>query len=292
MIEIKAREIGIEINKEGYLITLPLISSYVGADTVAAVLANKIDQSDELCLLVDIGTNGEMVLGNKDNLIASSAAAGPAFEGAGITFGLNGVEGAIDHVDFSKRAFYTTIGNKKAKGICGSGIVDIISELLKYGIVDSTGRLLSKEEVKNVPVDIAERITLYKGEPAFLIENGIYVTQKDIRQIQLAKSAILAGINIMIKEIGIDVNEIKKVFLAGGFGNYILPESAITIRLLPRELQGKILQVGNSAGIGAIMALLSDKELKRAIHLQNKINYIELSTHEDFQNEFVKGMYF
>jgi uncharacterized 2Fe-2S/4Fe-4S cluster protein (DUF4445 family) len=291
-IEVKAKEIGININKEGYVITLPLISSYVGADTVAAVLANKIDQSDELCLLVDIGTNGEMVLGNKDNLIASSVAAGPAFEGAGITFGLNGVEGAIDHVDFSKRPFYTTIGNKKAKGICGSGIVDIISELLKYGIVDITGRFLSKEEVKNVPVDIAERITLYKDEPAFLIENGIYVTQKDIRQIQLAKSAILAGINIMIKEMGIDVNEIKKVFLAGGFGNYILPASAITIGLLPKELQGKILQVGNSAGVGAIMALLSDKELERSIHLQSKISYIELSTHEDFQNEFVKGMYF
>lgn len=290
--EIKAKEIGVNINKEGYVITLPLVSSYVGADIVASILASKIDKYQELCLLVDIGTNGEMVLGNKYNLVASSAAAGPAFEGARITFGVNGIEGAIDHVDFGKRPFYTTIGDKKAKGICGSGIIDIISEFLKYGIIDSTGRFLPKEEVKNLPIDIAQKITVYKDEPAFLIENGIYVTQKDIRQIQLAKGAIIAGINIMIKEMGIDVNDIKKVFLAGGFGNYIFPPSAITIGLLPKELEGKIIQIGNSAGIGAIMALLSDKELERATQLQKKIKYIELSTHKDFQHEYIKGMYF
>mgnify|MGYP001481675561 CR=1 FL=1 len=294
-IELKANTLGININKEGYIVTLPMVASYVGADTVAAVLSSRIFESDEICLLVDIGTNGEIVLGNKEFLISCSAAAGPAFEGADITFGMSGVEGAIDHVDLKRDPIFSTIGGKKSKGICGSGIVDVIAELFKYGIVDNTGRILDKDEVTSaVGEKYLDRIVQYNEMPAFLIddENGIYLTQKDVRQVQLAKAAIRAGINILINEVGISETDIKRVYLAGGFGSYISIESAATIGLIPSELKDRTIQIGNAAGLGASLALLSDNELNRAKIVRDKIKYIELSNVPTFQEEFIKSMYF
>ncbi|AGB20076.1 ASKHA domain-containing protein [Thermoanaerobacterium thermosaccharolyticum] len=294
-IELKANTLGININKEGYIVTLPMVASYVGADTVAAVLSSRIFESDEICLLVDIGTNGEIVLGNKEFLISCSAAAGPAFEGADITFGMSGVEGAIDHVDLKRDPIFSTIGGKKSKGICGSGIVDVIAELFKHGIVDNTGRILDKDEVTSaVGEKYLDRIVQYNEMPAFLIddENGIYLTQKDVRQVQLAKAAIRAGINILINEVGISETDIKRVYLAGGFGSYISIESAATIGLIPSELKDRTIQIGNAAGLGASLALLSDNELNRAKIVRDKIKYIELSNVPTFQEEFIKSMYF
>lgn len=292
--ELKANTLGIDINKEGYVVTLPMVASYVGADTVAAVLNSRMNESDDICLLVDIGTNGEIVLGNKEFLISCSAAAGPAFEGANITFGMSGVEGAIDHVDLKRDPIFTTVGRKKAKGICGSGIVDVVAELFKHGIVDNTGRILDKDEVTSaVGKKFLDRIVQYNEIPAFLIddENGIYLTQKDIRQVQLAKAAIRAGINILINEMNISESNIKRVYLAGGFGSYISIESAATIGLIPSELKDRTMQIGNAAGSGASLALLSDDELNKARIVRDKIKYIELSNVPTFQDEFIKSMY-
>ncbi|MCW1306031.1 MAG: ASKHA domain-containing protein [Candidatus Parvarchaeota archaeon] len=291
-IEIKAEEIGVRINPQGYIVSLPSVASYIGADIVADILSSRMYEKEEISLLLDIGTNGEIVLGNKDKLIACSAAAGPAFEGAEITFGTGGVIGAIDHVDLTKHPIYTTIGNERPSGICGSGIVDAIAEMIKFGIIDATGRILSKDEI-SLDGDILNRFIQYKGEPAFLVDdNGICITQGDVRQIQLAKGAIYAGIKVLMKEVGIEFEDIKRVYIAGGFGNYIDPESASQIGLIPKQLTGKVIQIGNAAGAGAIMALISDDEFKRAIEIAKLVEYVELSNTNEFQEEFMNGMYF
>ncbi|HHV74725.1 MAG TPA: DUF4445 domain-containing protein [Thermoanaerobacterium sp.] len=294
-IEVKSKDLGIDINREGYVVTLPMVASYVGADTVAAVLSSRISESDDIILLIDIGTNGEIVLGNKDFLISCSAAAGPAFEGAGITFGLSGVEGAIDHVDLERDPIFTTIGGKAAKGVCGSGIVDVVAELFKHGIVDNTGRIFDKDEVTSVVgKKFLDRIVQYDDMPSFLIDEagGIYLTQKDIRQVQLAKGAIQAGINILMREMNIDEEDIKKVYLAGGFGSYISVESAAAIGLIPKGLKEKAVQIGNAAGLGASFALLSDEMLEKSKVIRDKVKYIELSNNPYFQEEFLKSLYF
>lgn len=293
--EIKAYDLGVDINKEGYVISLPMVASYVGADTIAAILSSRMYEDDEISLLLDIGTNGEIVLGNKDKLVSCSAAAGPAFEGAGIRFGIGGIIGAIDHVDFSKRPIFSTIGDATPKGICGSGVVDCIGELVKHGIIDMTGRILLNDEITNeVDDDILDRIKEYDGETSFLLdeENGIYLTQKDVRQIQLAKGAISAGVKILIKELGINIDDIKNVYFAGGFGNYLSISDAVMIGLIPKELKDRVKRIGNAAGSGAIMALLSDDELNLASHIKNKVKYIELSSMPAFQEEFMDAMYF
>jgi len=287
-VEAKACSFGININQEGYIITLPLVSSYIGSDTIAAIIDNRMYEKEDISLLIDIGTNGEMVLGNKNGLIACSAAAGPAFEGAGIAFGMGATDGAIDHVNFSKNKYYTTINNSIPKGICGSGIVDLIAELIKYKVIDTTGKILKREELKETPLYIADKITQYNDEPAFLLVDEIYITQRDIRQIQLAKAAIAAGINIMIYKKGLEIKNIDKVYLAGGFGNYITPENAVKIGLIPAELREKIVQTGNSAGSGAIMTLLSDDYLEIAEKIKNMTEYIELSFEPSFQEQFIK----
>ncbi|MCL4407316.1 MAG: ASKHA domain-containing protein [Thermotogae bacterium] len=290
-IEIKANEIGVKINPQGYILSLPSVASYIGADIVADILSSRMYEKDEISLLLDIGTNGEIVLGNKDKLVACSAAAGPAFEGTEITFGTGGVIGAIDHVDLTKHPAYTTIGGEAPSGICGSGIVDAISEMTKFGIIDTTGKMCSKDEI-NLDGDISQRIIQYKGEPAFLIDDKICITQGDVRQIQLAKGAIYAGIKVLMKKAGINFEDIKKVYIAGGFGNYIDPDAASQIGLIPKSLTDKVIQIGNAAGSGAIMALVSDNELKTAIEIAKRVEYIELSNTDEFQEEFMNGMYF
>lgn len=295
-IELKSEKLGVKINPEGYVMTLPMVASYIGADTIAGILACGMYEKEELSLFIDIGTNSEMVLGNRDKLLACSAAAGPAFEGGNITFGIGGIKGAIDHVDLEEKPIYTTIGNAKpSKGICGSGIVDAIAELVKKGIIDKTGRILEKIEIPDdVDETIVNRIKNYNGETAFLIdeESGIYLTQKDVRQLQLAKGAIFAGIKILSKELGIETEDIKRVYLAGGFGNYINVDSAVIIGLIPKELKDKVLFIGNAAGKGAGMALLSEKEFDISRDIKNKIKYIELSSMPSFSEEFMNSMYF
>lgn len=294
-VKIKAKQLGIKTHLEGYLIILPSVSGYIGSDTIAAVLASGMDKDEKINLLLDIGTNGEIVLGSKDNMYCCSAAAGPAFEGANITFGIGGVEGAIDHVDLKNTPLYTTIGQKDPIGICGSGIVDIIAELIRAGIVDKSGRMLKKEELQGkVAPELVERIIEYRGKMAFLIDkkSGVLITQKDIRELQLAKGAVSAGVSILMKTLGVSYDKIANVYLAGGFGNYLDVENAVTLKLMPPELQERVVPIGNGAGIGAKLTLLSDNMLKAATKVKENIKYLELSGSTEFQMEFVKGMNF
>lgn len=296
----KAKELGININDSGYAIILPSISGYVGADTVAATLSSGMYNNNEVSLLLDIGTNGEIVLGNNEWLYCCSAAAGPAFEGANIRNGIGGVAGAIDRVNFTPDFSYTTIGNKKAVGICGSGIVDIIAGMLESELIDETGRLVSDEDASGLPEELGKRLIEVDGMRAFLLSKGeenaigmdIAITQKDIRELQNAKAAIAAGIKTLVKFADIKMDRIKKVYLAGGFGSYIDINSAVKIGLITKELQNKVESIGNAAGAGAVECLLCSDMLKKTEEIRKSMKYIELSAMPEFVNEYVECMMF
>jgi len=281
---------------------LPSLAGYVGADIVAGILATDMSSLAELGLLLDIGTNGEIVLGNRDVLLSCSTAAGPAFEGAKISRGVGGVAGAINTVAFDGRDIrITTIGGEKAIGICGSGIIDAAAILVQTGASDYTGRIL---EAAEAPSEAARAVLMRRvdvdGEPAIIIAEGsdtedgepILFTQRDLREIQLAKAAIAAGIKTLVRESGKSLSDVKRIFLAGGFGSYIRKESACAIGLLPIEFADRIETVGNSAGLGAIMASLSRDMLGKSVHLKEKARYIELSGSAVFQDEYIESMYF
>ncbi|ACL70284.1 ASKHA domain-containing protein [Halothermothrix orenii] len=293
----RAGKLGFNINENGVVQLLPSISGYVGGDIVGDLLVTDFE-SPEWNLLIDIGTNGEIVLGNRDKLFACSAAAGPAFEGARITFGMAGITGAISKYRFNNgEVHYRTINNNRARGICGSGLVDIIAELLKYGFLKETGAFKDGVELK---AGYADYLTTYKGITSFRVVPGnethdnkdILLTQKDIREFQLAKGAILAGIKILLKEAGVDYSDIEKVYLAGGFGNYIDPHNASLIGLIPENLEDKVIRIGNGAGMGARAVLLDQKLIEYAARLKEKTTYIELSSHSGFQEEFMNSMGF
>lgn len=296
---VDAKEINIEINPAGKVFMFPNIAGFVGGDTVAAALAAEMDRAHKLTLLVDIGTNGEMVLGTKEKLLSCSTAAGPAFEGVEIKCGMRGTVGAIDHISIDTELKYSVIGNTLPQGIAGSGIVDAVAELLKIGVIDEKGRLLRPDEIeKPIGKKYKDRIIEIDGTLAFLIEENtatgepIYISQKDIREIQLAKGAIAAGIEVLLQTYGAKAEDIEEVYLAGAFGNYLSEESVCKIGLLPPELEGKIKGIGNAAGVGAKLSLLSEKEYKRGIALSKKTKYIELSAHPAFRGIFFNKINF
>ena len=296
---VDAKEINIEINPAGKVFMFPNIAGFVGGDTVAAALAAEMDRAHKLTLLVDIGTNGEMVLGTKEKLLSCSTAAGPAFEGVEIKCGMRGTVGAIDHISIDTELKYSVIGNTLPQGIAGSGIVDAVAELLKIGVIDEKGRLLRPDEIeKPIGKKYKDRIIEIDGTLAFLIEENtatgelIYISQKDMREIQLAKGAIAAGIEVLLQTYGAKAEDIEEVYLAGAFGNYLSEESVCKIGLLPPELEGKIKGIGNAAGVGAKLSLLSEKEYKRGIALSKKTKYIELSAHPAFRGIFFNKINF
>jgi len=280
---------------------LPNIAGFVGADTVGVILASEMDKSKDVKLAIDIGTNGEIVLGSSKKLVSCSAAAGPAFEGAQISSGMRGAKGAIDHVNFGESLNYTVIGNEKPEGICGSALLDIVAGLVRLGIINKRGKLLSPADFINPnALPFKDNVVTYEGANAFLIVppwetahgRAIMLTQNDITSLQLAKGAISAGINILIKKCNITTNDIKEVILAGAFGNYMNPHSACTIGLIPPELENKIKLVGNAAGTGSMLALLSNDEYEHSNDIANKVAYIELGAQKDFNREFAHGMQF
>jgi len=299
-IEIIAKDIGIDINKNGIALILPSVSAYVGADTLCAVISSGMDESKSISLLVDFGTNGEIVLGNSDWLLACSTAAGPAFEAANIRCGIGGVSGAIDRYVIDGTISYSTINDQKAIGICGTGLVDIVSELYKNGILDETGRFCSKDELNILNEAISERLTTIEGRPAFVVvkacetkyNEDIVITQKDVRELQNAKAAIAAGIQVLIARAGVNIYDVSTVYLAGGFGTLINPQSALNIGLLPVELKDKIESIGNAAGTGAQMSLLSRPALLNIDNIKKKMKYVELSSDKSFSDLYVDCMIF
>ena len=247
------------------------ISGYVGADTVSAMLACDMDKLEKTVLMIDIGTNGEIALKHDNKFYCCSCAAGPAFEGAHIACGTGAIKGAIDHLYSDSKGYaVSTIGGGEPCGICGSGLIDITAYLLGEEEISLSGRMKNR----------------------FVINESTYVEPQDIREIQLAKAAIAAGIEILRQHAKIEYSAIDTVFLAGGFGNYINIASACAIGLLPPELENKIICVGNAAGDGAKMQLLSKSAQQRAETLRKETEYIELSTEEDFEDIFAEKLLF
>jgi uncharacterized 2Fe-2S/4Fe-4S cluster protein (DUF4445 family) len=266
------------------------ISGYVGGDITVGMLSCGLHKESENNIYIDIGTNGEMAIGNQDGFICCATAAGPAFEGAAIQCGVGGIPGAISKVTIQDNDIvFQTIGNKPAVGICGSGLVDAVACLLQLGIINETGYL----DEDAIPEHLMYR---YRNEdtPLFLldIDNHIYLTQKDIREVQLAKAAICAGIRTLMHAKGWTAQDIDKLILAGGFGSYIDKQSACAIGLLPSELLDKIVTVGNAAGMGAITLLLNQNAIEELHALSKKFTYYELSGDAFFQNEYIEQMGF
>lgn len=292
--EIKAKELGININ--GYVSILPGIASYVGSDITGGILSSGMMESEKYSLLLDIGTNGEIAIGNSTGIVACSTAAGPAFEGASIKCGIGGINGAIFKIDFSQKPIYQTIGGSKARGICGSGVIDAVSEFIKHKIIDKTGRMLREEAIEDI--ELGKRVYIKQNVKEFLLEknslsgDAIVFTQKDVREVQLAKSAIATGIQLLIKEINICYEDIETVYLGGGFGNFMNIESSIIIGMIPNELRGKIYSIGNCAGLGAKLYLLSQKYRESSRNIIKRTSYIELSNRKDFQDCYIDSMMF
>jgi len=251
---------------------LPNIAGFVGGDTVGCMVSTRFDRQEDLTLLIDIGTNGEMVLGNKDRRIACSTAAGPAFEGAKISCGMRGAEGAVDHVWLEDGEIqYHVIGDTAPRGLCGSGLLDLVAVLLDTEILDESGYLEEKE------FTLCENVTL---------------TQKDIREVQLAKAAIRAGIQLLAENLDVEVAEIRKVYLAGAFGNYMDPKSACRIGMIPPVLLDKITPIGNAAGEGAKLCALSRDEFTYSRKLASETEFLELASLPDFQDCYVDALEF
>ena len=299
--DLPAGELALRINPAGNIHTVENIAGFVGSDTTAVAFAVDINSAEETTLVVDIGTNGELVLGTKSKLYAASCAAGPALEGARITCGSRAAEGAIEAVIINEGDIVLdVIGNCPARSICGSGLIDAVAVMLDLGIIDATGRFVEPQKLQDkLPPAIFSRIIEQDGQLAFCLnmaanvsERKVFLTQRDIRETQLAKAAIRAGIRLLQKRIGLEDCDIEHILLAGAFGNYIRKKSALRIGLLPAVPAEKIRFVGNAAVSGARMILLSRQCRELARELARKIEYIEIAHEPEFQDVYADSMLF
>ena len=294
-----ARDVPLKAAPNARVCLLPIVAGFVGADTMACVLATRIYESEEIRALVDIGTNGEVVMGSKGKLYACSAPAGPALEGAQIRHGMRGALGAIEGVAIDEDVSCKVIGDAPAIGICGSGLIDACAKMLDAGIIDANG-LLRRDSSEPLPAALQKRIIKGEGGRQFVLvwkdesgrDHDIAITQADIRQLQLAKSAIYSGIVMLRDVMQVRDEQIVELMLCGGFGNYISIESSVKIRLLPELPVERITYMGNAAAIGAQMALLSETERLRAFELAQGIEHVALAARPEFQAIFVEGMNF
>ncbi len=286
---VSAGEVGLfAAGAQVYLV--PCISSFVGGDITSAILASGFYTGKEMCLLMDIGTNGEVALGNRDGIFATSTAAGPAFEGAEIKKGMAGVPGAVNSVFIREgKIEYTVLGGKSPSGICGSGILDLAAVAVQAGLMDETGRILDPDEL---PEDAGKYLREIDGEAAVYVDENVYLTQRDIRHIQTAKAAMAAGVLALANSAGTRLEDIKTVFIAGGFGNYMDAESAARIGLIDKKLADKIQFIGNAAGSGAIMALLNDGYKSESEKIAKMGSHVELGGDAYFMEKYVDCMYF
>jgi len=293
-VDAEASSLKITVNPHGNVHVLPVIAGFVGADAVADVLATGIHEAEELSLLMDVGTNGEVFVGNRDHIISCSCAAGPAFEGMHIKHGMKASTGAIERLKISPDTLeveYVTIGGGKPIGICGSGIVDAVAEMFKCGIINRQGTFN-----RGVQIPCLRRVG---DETEFIIagsnETGtgspITVGRKDVEEIQLAKAAMHTGAAVLMKRRGVTEDDLDRVYIAGAFGRYLNPESARFIGLIPDVPTEKIIFAGNTAISGAKMALLSREARETAQRLSKDIHYVELTIDPDFQGEFLRSLF-
>nr|WP_314610654.1 ASKHA domain-containing protein [uncultured Lachnoanaerobaculum sp.] len=284
---VAASDIGIK--SDAKVTTLPHISGFVGSDIVAGVYASGLYKDDKNLLFIDIGTNGEIVLKSGNKLLATSCATGPALEGMNISCGMRAGEGAIDNfcIDENK-LIYTTVGNKEAVGICGSGVLAMVRELLKNNIINVMGAIDIEKQKKAYDFIAFDK----SGKPFIKISDDIYFTSKDIRQVQLAKGAILSGILALVSKAKLELNDISKVYIAGQFGKYISVDSFFSVGLLPIEFFDKVEYLGNTALAGAYMALLDKYAIEDMSLLSNKTEFFELSRLDNYDRIFAKALRF
>jgi uncharacterized 2Fe-2S/4Fe-4S cluster protein (DUF4445 family) len=299
----RSHDVGLRLHPDAMLYVMPAKSGYIGGDLIGFILSSgAAEQNEKLILGLDLGTNSEIFLGNKRRILTCSAAAGPALEGARISHGMIAKEGAIESFRFEENdIFYNVIGNIKPKGLCGSGLVDLVALLLHHGIISLEGLIYPPDYHKKRNSMTARVIQTQENEiHDFLLADSRYsldgqpivLTQKDIRELQLAKAAIASGIKILLKTMGADIEDIDDVYLAGALGNYVHPLSAMRIGLLPRINPGKITSLGNAASTGANMILLSKGYWDKSTEIANFLEHIELSGHTDFFDSFIEEMNF
>ena len=283
---IHSSEAGIEINPKSIAAFIPGVTTYIGGDIVSGVLACGLAENEEISLLVDIGTNGEIVLGNKEWMIGAAASAGPAFEGSGLECGMKAVKGAIQKVeiDNSLNIKVSTIGDGKAKGICGSGYIDLLCQMFKRGIIGRDGKINRSLRSKN----IRKTETGY----AFEVAEGVIVTDDDIENLKRSKGAIYSAIISLLNKVDKKLDDIKKIYIAGGFGNYLNIENAVFIGLLPDAPRDRYEFIGNSSLGGARMSLLSHDAFKKTDEIYKNITYIDLSSEPNYMDEYVASLFF
>jgi uncharacterized 2Fe-2S/4Fe-4S cluster protein (DUF4445 family) len=281
----RAQEAGIRINPRGILSIIPGVAGYVGGDATAGVLYCGLYKQDELSILIDIGTNGEIVLGNKEFMIAAAASAGPAFEGSGVSCGMRAGRGAIQKVKINPKDFsvtFDTIADEKPKGICGSGYIDLLAEMLKYGVIDKSGKIILEHS----------RVRQQDLGKEFLVADDIAINEADIDNLKRAKAAIYSATAILCRHMGIDLAKIKRFFIAGGFGAYLDIPKAIQIGLLPDIERSKFVFIGNSSLAGSRLALLSSEARQEADRIARRITYFELSTDPKYMDEYMAALFF
>ena len=300
--EVLASDIGLSIHPRARAVVFPAFGAYVGGDVTAGLLATGMDRDHRTRLFIDIGTNCEIVLGSDDRLLATAAPAGPAFEGASIRCGMRAAQGAIEAVKMgADDVAIRVIGDGEPAGICGSGLVDAVAELLAAGLLDTTGRFVDDDLARQVAPALADRLRMVGTERVFVLHwagnprdpgGSIYLTQRDVRELQFAKAAIATGWSLLLGDAGVGPPDIQQVLLAGSFGSYLSPASAVRLGLVPTLPVTRVVSAGNVAGEGAKMALLSLRERAGALALLDEVAYVELSDRPDFNDRFVDELAF
>lgn len=303
-----ASDLGLSLHPRARAYFFPALGAYVGGDIVAGMLATGMDRDKRTRLFIDVGTNCEIVLSDGDTIVSTAAPAGPAFEGGAIRCGMRAADGAIEVVKVDPAAegdeaavTLGVIGDVEPRGLCGSGLVDAVSELVRVGLLDSSGRLVPDEEALRIAPALADRMARVGEERVFLLHRPepdaepaecVYLSQRDVRELQFAKAAISTGWSLLLEELGLEHRDVQQVLLAGSFGSYLSPASAVRIGLVPRLPVLRIVAAGNVAGEGAKMALLSVRERAGALALLEEVTYVELSDRPDFNDAFVEQLAF
>jgi uncharacterized 2Fe-2S/4Fe-4S cluster protein (DUF4445 family) len=302
--DMPASELGLELHARTRATVFPALGAYVGGDIVAGLLATGMTRDKRLRLFIDVGTNCEVALGSADLILCTAAPAGPAFEAAQIRCGMRAAQGAIEVVRLDPQigVELDVIGDADPVGICGSGLVDVVAELVRIGLLDRSGRFLPEDAAPSLAPALARRLTARPdGERVFVLhwlgedgdsENAIYLSQRDVRELQFAKAAIATGWSLLVEELGIDERDIQQVLLGGSFGSYLSAASAVRIGLVPKLALPRIVSAGNVSSEGAKMALLSIQERHAAAALLDEVVYVELSDRADFNDRFVEQLAF
>jgi uncharacterized 2Fe-2S/4Fe-4S cluster protein (DUF4445 family) len=300
--EVLAADLGLAgiVHPRARAVVFPSFGAYVGGDITAGLLASGMDRDARVRLFIDIGTNCEIVLGNRDWLLATAAPAGPAFEGAAIRCGMRAADGAIEVVTITPDELsLKVIGDVEPQGLCGSGLVDAVTGLVRTGLLDASGRFIPEAEARVAAPGIADRLTTIGQERVFVlhwrgsgVEDSIYLSQRDVRELQFAKAAIATGWQILLEQAGLTAADVKQVLLAGSFGSYLSAASAIRIGLVPKVPVLRVVSAGNVAGEGAKMALLSLRERAGGLALLEEVKYVELSDRADFNDRFIEQLPF